>query len=54
MPTHFGDFITAHESPGVLIIPQHLSLTAAADELLMIWVASDADEWLNRICHLPL
>jgi predicted nuclease of predicted toxin-antitoxin system len=54
MPTHFGEFITAQESPGVLIIPQHLSLTAAADELLMIWAASDADEWLNRICHLPL
>jgi predicted nuclease of predicted toxin-antitoxin system len=30
MPTHFGEFITAQESPGVLIIPQHLSLTVAA------------------------
>ncbi len=54
MPRHFGDFITLAESPGVLIIPQHLPTAEAVDELLLIWSATDASEWTNRICRLPL
>ena len=49
MPRHFADFITAGTSPGVLVIPQHLSLSAAADDLILIWTATEAEEWINRI-----
>ena len=54
MPTHFGEFITAHTSPGVLIIPQHVPVSSAIEELILIWSATEAEEWVNRICYLPL
>ncbi len=54
MPGHFADFIQQSTSPGLLIISQHLAVSAAADELLLIWFASEAEEWTNRISSLPL
>ena len=54
MPTHFGRFITTHTSPGVLVIPQHLPVSSAIEELTLIWSATEAEEWKNRICYLPL
>jgi hypothetical protein len=27
---------------------------AAIEELLIIWLASGAEEWVNQICYLPL
>ncbi|HPM79325.1 MAG TPA: DUF5615 family PIN-like protein [Candidatus Anammoximicrobium sp.] len=54
MPRHFAEFITTETSPGLLIIPQHLSVAAAADDLLLIWALTEPEEWMNRICFLPL
>ncbi len=54
MPRHFAEFIARQNSPGLLVIPQSLSVAAAVEELILIWSASDADEWINRICILPL
>jgi uncharacterized protein DUF5615 len=54
MPYHFAVFISERMSPGIIVIPQDLSVTAAVEDLLLIWAASDASEWLNRICYLPL
>ena len=54
MPRHFGEFITTETSPGVLVVPQHLAISAAVEELLLVWGATEAEEWTNRICYLPL
>lgn len=54
MPRHFARFIANATSSGVIIVPQHVSTAIAADELLLIWSASDADEWRNRISYIPL
>ncbi|MBO0723136.1 MAG: DUF5615 family PIN-like protein [Blastocatellia bacterium] len=54
MPHNFAEFISQHESPGVFIIPQHLSISEAIEELLLIWSCSEAEEWINRILYLPL
>lgn len=54
MPRHFADFIAHTPSPGLLFIPQHLSVAAAVEDLLLIWFASEAEEWVNRIRYLPL
>jgi len=54
MPHHFSEFIKTQTSPGLLIIPQHLALASAVEELLLIWFASSADEWIDRVSHLPL
>lgn len=54
MPQHFAAFIQHQQSAGLLIIPQHLPYTSVAEELLLIWTASEAEEWINRIAYLPL
>ena len=55
MPRHFGDFLQARgSSPGVLLVPQYLSTGEAIEELLLIWGASDSEEWANRIIGIPL
>jgi len=54
MPRHFATFIMAQTSTGLLIIPQHLPVALAMEELLLIWAASDCEEWINRIAYLPL
>ncbi len=54
MPLHFSDFLSEHSSSGVLVVPQHIPPNAAVEELLLIWAATDASEWINRICCLPL
>lgn len=54
MPTHFAEFIATEESSGVIIIPQKLSVSAAVEDLILIWVASESEEWINRIKSIPL
>lgn len=54
MPRHFSNLLATRTSPGLLIVPQHLPPAAVAEELLMIWHATDAEEWTNRICYLPI
>jgi uncharacterized protein DUF5615 len=54
MPRHFAERIAAEPSPGLIIVLQHLQPAAVAEDLLLIWQATDAEEWVNRICYLPL
>jgi Domain of unknown function (DUF5615) len=54
MPRTFAEFIARQTSPGLIVIPQSLSLAAAVEDLVLIWSASEAEEWVNRICSLPL
>ena len=54
MPRHFAEFIVRETSPGLLVIPQSLSVAAAVEELILIWSATEAKEWVNRISILPL
>jgi len=54
MPKHFAEFIETQSSAGVLIVPQKLPVAQVADELTLIWLASEAEEWINRIYSLPL
>jgi uncharacterized protein DUF5615 len=46
IPGHFRAFKAAGKhSAGVLLLPQSLDVGAAIDELLLIWLASEASEW---------
>lgn len=54
LPRHFRHFITRQSSPGVFLIPQKLPLCTAIEQLLLIWLASEAEEWVNQIRFLPL
>jgi hypothetical protein len=54
MPTHFGKFIESRRSPGLFIISQHSDLLPINEELILIWAASEAEEYVNSIRTLPL
>jgi predicted nuclease of predicted toxin-antitoxin system len=54
MPDAFARFITKKSSPGVLLIPRGLKLLDVAEELVLIWAASEPNEWANRIVFIPL
>lgn len=54
MPGAFGEFIQTSNSAGVILVGQHMPLAAAAEELILIWEATEAAEWVDRICPLPL
>ncbi len=54
IPHHFAEFIKNQNSPGVLIVPQSLSVIKVVDDIILIWLASEDDEWINRIHILPL
>lgn len=55
MPTHVREFRKAgNRCSGVFLLPQRLDAATAIDELLLVWAASDAAEWEDRIVWLPL
>jgi hypothetical protein len=54
MPRHFGHFLQTHgSSPGVLLVKQSVQIGPVIDELVLIWAATDAEEWNNRILRIP-
>lgn len=55
MPGHFTDFINeGNQSSGLLIVPQAAPVADIIESILLIWTASDADEWADRVAWLPL
>jgi hypothetical protein len=54
MPLHFAAFVKTGRSSGVILVPQHLPIPEVAETLILIWAASEAAEWVDRICRLPL
>ena len=54
MPNHFRTRLGGRKtSPGVLIAPQFASVSLIVEALILIWLASDAEEWRNQISYLP-
>ena len=41
-------------TPGVIIIPQSLSLASALEELLLVAQCGVAEDWENQVRFLPL
>ncbi len=54
MPGHFRRFAADATSPGVILLREDVSISAAVEELVLIWSASEADEWVNRLVWIPL
>ena len=55
MQSHFRKFKSAgNRSAGVFLMPQSLDVGAAIEELLLIWLASEASEWEDRLEWLPI
>ena len=53
LPAHFSRFIAESTSAGVLILSQNLPIREAIELILLVWSASQAEEWSNRIGYLP-
>jgi predicted nuclease of predicted toxin-antitoxin system len=54
MPGHFVSFIKTRQSPGLIVISQQLAITAVAHDLILMWAASEPEEWINQITFLPM
>jgi hypothetical protein len=54
MPLHFANFIATRTSAGVILIAQDLPIVKAVEDLILIWEAFAAEEWLNRLDSIPL
>jgi hypothetical protein len=55
MPGHFAEHLKTHgTSPGVFLVPQRLPIGVAIEELPLLWLSTDAEDWKNRIVWLPL
>ncbi len=55
LPMHFRAFLDSkRQSPGVFLVPQSLAVASAIEDLLLVWLASDAADWENRLEWLPL
>lgn len=54
MPRYFAERLVNEPSSGVIVVPQSMAIRAVVDDLVLIWVASEAEEWNNRIRVLPL
>lgn len=53
MPIHFAEFVANQISPGVIVVPRGMRLSVAAEWLITIWVASEAEEWANKMFVIP-
>ena len=53
MPEHFREFVRKHHTPGVFLVPQDLPLGLAVDTLILVWAATNPNEWANKLCLIP-
>ncbi len=55
MARHLARFLAeGNVSPGVLVvIPQHADIGRVIDTLILIWAASEPEEWRSRITKIP-
>ena len=53
MPAHFSRFIERSTSAGLLIVSHQLDIREAIEQILLVWAASEAEEWINRVGYLP-
>jgi hypothetical protein len=54
IPKHFAEFIRQEKCWGVFIVSKKLEISLAIDEIILIWAASEAEEYINSIRQLPI
>lgn len=53
MPYHFGEFIQSQTCFGVFIVTQGTKISQVIDDIVLVWFASERDEWINVISKFP-
>jgi hypothetical protein len=41
-------------SAGVILLREAIPIATAIEELVLIWSASEAEEWIGRLAWIPL
>ena len=55
MPGHLQDHLASgHHIPGILIMNSKMTIGETIEELLLIWIASDEEEYHDRLEPLPV
>ena len=54
MPVWFDQCVAQRRCAGLILVPDKLSIRDAIEELLLIWHATEAGEWVNRKLRLPV
>ena len=55
MPVHLQDHLDAgHHAPGIFALNPNMTIGETAEELVLIWGASEAEEYIDQINYLPL
>lgn len=54
MPAHFAEFIRTNTSPGLFVVSQKTDLLDVIEGLLLVWGVTEAEEWVNKICTIPI
>ncbi|PYV12090.1 MAG: hypothetical protein DMG23_02270 [Acidobacteria bacterium] len=54
MPVRFAEFVRSNTSPGLFIVSQKTDLLSAIEGLLLVWAATEPEEWVNKICTIPI
>ncbi|MCI0660592.1 MAG: DUF5615 family PIN-like protein [Acidobacteria bacterium] len=55
MPIHLQEHLAAaRHAPGIFTLNRNMTMVETADELLLIWRASEAEEYLDQLLYLPL
>ena len=55
MPPHLSDHLTqGHHIPGIFILNSNIGIGGNLEELILAALASEEDEYQDRIVHLPL
>ncbi len=54
MPRHFTRFLETRSAPGLIVLSQDLEIGLAIEELLLIWVATEANEWVDHLGFVPI
>lgn len=54
MPRYFAAFVENQSCAGVLIVSKRLEISRAINEIILVWSASEAEEYINSIRQLPI
>jgi hypothetical protein len=50
----FRQCVEERRCAGLILVPENLPIGGAIDSLLLIWHATEAEEWINQMLRLPL
>jgi hypothetical protein len=54
MPAHFARYSLGSQSSGLILLREAIPISTAIEELVLVWGASEAEEWIGRIAWIPL